>query len=74
MISSFAFQVRSLQRLVKLETELVRRMACRAQVKQPRSEKLSPYSRGNRSDSNDCASTALSWPLSTNKVLFLETP
>ena len=68
MISSFAFQVRSLQRLVKLETELARRTACRAQVKQLRSEKLSPCSRGNRSDSNDCASITLPWPLSTNKV------
>ena len=48
MISSvsFAFQVRSLQRLVKLETELARRTACCAQVKQLKSEKLSPCSRG----------------------------
>ena len=30
----FAFQVRSLQGLVKLETELARRTDCRAQVKQ----------------------------------------
>ena len=74
IISPFAFQVRSLQRLVKLETELARRTACRAQVKQLRSEKLSPCSRGNLSDSNDCASTTLSWPLSTSKVLFHETP
>ena len=74
MISPFAFQVRSLQRLVKLETELARQTACRAQVKQLRSEKLSPCSRGNRSDSNDWASTTLSWPLSSSKVLFLETP
>ena len=44
----FAFQVRSLQGLVKLETELARRMACRAQVKQLKSEKLSPCSRGNQ--------------------------
>ena len=74
MISPFAFQVRSLQRLVKLETDFARRTACRAQVNQLRSEKLSPSSRGNRSDSNDCASTTQSWPLSTSKVLFLETP
>ena len=40
----FAFQVRSLQGLVKLETELARR----AKVKQLKSEKLSPCSRGNR--------------------------
>ena len=66
----FAFQVRSLQGLVKLETELARR----AQVKQLKSEKLSPCSRGNLEDSNACASTTLSWPLSTSKVLFLETP
>ena len=43
----FAFQVRSLQGLVKLETELARRTARRAQVKQLKSEKLSPSSRGN---------------------------
>ena len=48
----FAFQVRSLQGLVKLETELARR----AQVKQLKSEKLSPCSRGNLEDSNACAS------------------
>ena len=30
----FAFQVHSLQELVKLETELARRTGCRAQVKQ----------------------------------------
>ena len=42
----FAFQVRSLQGLVKLETELARRTA-RAQVKQLKSEKLSPCSRWN---------------------------
>ena len=70
----FAFQVHSLQGLVKLETELARRTARRAQVKQLKSEKLSPCSRGNLEDSNACASTTLSWPLSTNKVLFLETP
>ena len=70
----FAFQVRSLQGLVKLETELARRTARRAQVKQLKSEKLSPCSRGNLEDSNACASTTLSWPLSTSKVLFLETP
>ena len=70
----FAFQVRSLQGLVKLETELARRTARRAQViKQLKSEKLSPCSRGNLEDSNACASTTLSWPLSTSKVLFLET-
>ena len=71
----FALQVRSLQGLVKLETELARRMAHRAQVKQLKSEKLSPCSRGNLEDSNAWASTTLSWPLSTSKdVLFLETP
>ena len=70
----FAFQVRSLQGLVKLETELARRTARRAQVKQLKSEKLSPCSRGNLEDSNACASTTLSWPLSTGKVLSLETP
>ena len=48
----FAFQVRSLQGLVKLETELVRRTARRAQVKQLKSEKFSPCSRGNLEDSN----------------------
>ena len=30
--------------------------------------------KGNLEDSNACASTTLSWPLSTSKVLFLETP
>ena len=59
---------------VKLETELARRTARRAKVKQLKSEKLSPCSRGNLEDSNACASTTLSWPLSTSKVLFLETP
>ena len=63
----FAFQVRSLQGLVKLETELARRTARRAQVKQLKSEK-------DFEDSNACASTTLSWPLSASKVLFLETP
>ena len=43
----FAFQVRLLQGLVKLETELARRTACRAQVKELKSEKLSPCSSGN---------------------------
>ena len=70
----FAFQVCSLQVLVKLETELARRTARIAQVKQLKSEKLSPCSRGNLEDSNACASTMLSWPLSTSKVLFLEMP
>ena len=70
----FAFQVRSLQGLVKLGTKLARRTARRAQVKQLKSEKLSPCSRGNLEDSNACASTTLSWPLSTSKVSFLETP
>ena len=70
----FAFQVHSLQGLVELETELARRTARRAQVKELKSEKLSPYSRGNLEESNACASTMLSWPLSTSKVLFLETP
>ena len=69
----FAFQVPSLQGLVKLETELARRTTRRAQVKQLKSEKLS-CSRGNLEDSNACASTTLSWPLSTSKVSFLETP
>ena len=70
----FAFQVRSLQGLFKLETELARRTARRAQVNRFKSEKLSPCSRGNLEDSNACVSTTLSWPLSTGKVLFLETP
>ena len=70
----FAFQVLSLHWLVKLETELARRTARRTQVKQLKSEKLSPCARGNLEDSNACASTTLSWPLSTSKVLFLETP
>ena len=48
----FAFQVRSLQGLVKLETELARRTDRHAQVKQLKSEKLSPCSRGNLEDSN----------------------
>ena len=65
----------SLQGFVKLETGLARRTARRAQVKQLKSEKFSPCrSRGNIEDSNACASTTLSWPLSTSKVLFLETP
>ena len=34
----FAFQVHSSQGLVKLETELARRTACRTQVKQLKSE------------------------------------
>ena len=55
----FTFQVRSLQGLVKLETELERRTACRTQVKQLKSEKLSPCSSGNLKDSNACASTTL---------------
>ena len=70
----FAFQVRSWHGLVKLETELARRTVRRAQVKQLKSEKLSPCSTGNLEDSNACASTTLSWPLSTSKVSFLETP
>ena len=70
----FAFQVRSLQGLVELETELARRTARRVQVKLLKSEKLSPSSRGNLEDSNACASTTLSYPLPTSKVLFLETP
>ena len=65
----FAFPVRSLQGLVKLETELERRTAGRTQVKQLKSEKLSPCSRGNLEDSNARASTMLSWPLSTSKAL-----
>ena len=45
----FTFQVRSLQGLVELETELARRTASRAyyKVKQLKTEKLSPCSRGN---------------------------
>ena len=70
----FAVQVRSLQGFVKLKTELARRTARRAQVKQLKSEKLSPSSRGKLKDSNACASTTLSWPLSASRVLFLETP
>ena len=70
----FAFQVCSLQGLVKLETELARRTGCRAQVKQLKSEKLSPCSSGNLKDSNACASTTLPWPLPTSKVWFLEMP
>ena len=38
----FAFQIRSLQGLVELETELGRRTARGAQVKQLKSENLSP--------------------------------
>ena len=53
----FAFQVRSLQGLVELETELARRTARWAQVKQLKSEKLSPCTRGNLEQSNACAST-----------------
>ena len=56
----FAFQVGSLQWLVKLETELARRTGCRAQVKQLKSEKLSPCSSENLKNSNACASTTLS--------------
>ena len=52
----FAFQVRSLQGLVKLETELARH----TQVKQLKSEKLSLCSRGNLKDSNACTGTTLS--------------
>ena len=70
----FAFQIRSLQGLVELGTELARRTAHRVQVKLLKLEKLSPCSRGNLEDSNACASTTLSCPLSTSKVLFLETP
>ena len=51
----FTFQVCSLQGL-ELETELARH----APVKQLKSEKLSPCSRGNPKDSNACASTMLS--------------
>ena len=64
----FAFQVRSLEGLVILETELARR------TKQLKSEKLSPCSRGYLEGPNGCPSTTLSWPLSTGKVLYLETP
>ena len=47
----FAFQVRSLLELVKLETELARRTACRAQFEQLKLEKLSPCSSRNVKDS-----------------------
>ena len=70
----FAFHVLSLQGLVKLGPELARRTAHHAQVKQLKSEKISPCSRGNLEYPNACASAMLSWPLSTSKVLFLETP
>ena len=62
MIASipFAFQVRPLQGLAKLEAELARRTACYAQFKQLKSEKLSPCSRGNLKDSNACANATLS--------------
>ena len=62
MIASipFAFQVRPLQGLAKLDAELARRTACCAQFKQLKSEKLSPCSRGNLKDSNACANTTLS--------------
>ena len=56
----FAFQVRSSQGLVKLETELAGRTACRTQVKQLKSEKLSPCSSGNLKDLNPCTSITLS--------------
>ena len=57
---AFAFQVRSSQGLVKLETEQARQMSRRAQVKQLKSEKLSPCLSGNLKDSNACAYTTLS--------------
>ena len=57
---AFAFQVRSLQGLVKLETEQARQTSRRAQVKQLKSEKLSPCLSGNLKDSNACAYTTLS--------------
>ena len=56
----FAFKVRSLQGLVKLEIDVARRTGCRSQVKQLKSEKLSPCSSGNLEDSNACVSTTLS--------------
>ena len=70
MMVSFAFQVRSLQGLVKLETELARRttLTRHEQVKQLKSEKLSPCSRANLEDSNACASTTLP---KTGTVLIL---
>ena len=71
---AFAFQVRSSQGRVKLETEQARQTSRHAQVKQLKSEKLSPCLSGNLKDSNTCAYTTLSWPLPTSKVLFLETP
>ena len=46
----FAFQVCSSQGLVKLETEQARQTARRAQVKQLKSEKLSPCLSGNLKD------------------------
>ena len=62
----FAFQVRSLQGLVELETELARRTTRGAQVKQLKSEKLSPCSGGNL--------RIQTLSLVQRKVLFLETP
>ena len=56
----FAFQVRSSQGLVKLETEQARQTAHPAQVKQLKSEKRSPCLSGNLKDSNACAYTSLS--------------
>ena len=57
---AFAFQVRSSQGLVKLETEQARQTSRRAQVKELKSQKLSPCLSGNLKDSNACAYTTLS--------------
>ena len=57
---AFAFQVRSSQGLVKLETEQARQTFRRAQVKQLKSQQLSPCLSGNLKDSNACAYTTLS--------------
>ena len=57
---AFAFQVRSSQGRVKLETEQARQTSRHAQVKQLKSEKLSPCLSGNLKDSNTCAYTTLS--------------
>ena len=63
----FAFQVRSLQGLVKLETELARRTPRKlSSLNHVKSEKLSPCSGGNL--------RIQTLSLVQRKVLFLETP
>ena len=63
----FAFQVRSLQGLVKLETELARRTPRKlSSLNHVKSEKLSPCSGGNL--------RIQTLALVQRKVLFLETP